>query len=259
LEQEFVELSVVQFCIRAYHITRALLLRYTLLGCFLAFNLIAFLGDTNMFNIGYLMIFYAYLVFYYLNAGSVAKYVWPAVCLYPALIATLCYIYQFQELQDFLGTNFVESHWHLDGSVGTPLLIDIGLLPKSGTALFRFLLQHVATLCACVFQYRVFRQTIFQSGTKSVCFLSFSRWRLVACPRAVIILVNRTTFSPDYCHSQLQAHHDCAHYINELQRIGHRIHYASVLAFDYGSAATPTQAFTPDLDAGIVSPLCSYR
>jgi hypothetical protein len=104
IEDEFLSLPLIRALIQAADIVQVLAVRFALLGCFLAFSLIALWGTTTIFDVGYLAIFYGYLVLYQMKKlNQLAKLLWPMVCLYPAIIATSCYVYQFSELQKFLG------------------------------------------------------------------------------------------------------------------------------------------------------------
>lgn len=118
--------------------------KYTILACYLVFSLIGFTGDITIFDLGYLAIFCFCLCCYQLHSSRLIVWVWPAISLYSAVVASACYVYQFEEM-----------HMFLIRVLGDSVVADIGLVATKGPGLFEYLVQPVVALFLSVFQYRI--------------------------------------------------------------------------------------------------------
>lgn len=131
---------------KIFHVCRYLSRRLTMAACYLIFSLIGLLGPVTMFKLGYIAFVFANFLLQQLQMKIFIRKFWVVICLYPALVASMCYVYQFNDLQN-----------SLKGYLGDSLLSDIGLQARSGSNLFEYLLQHIVALFFCVWQYRIFR------------------------------------------------------------------------------------------------------
>lgn len=110
------------------------------------------------------------------------------MCLYPGLVVTMCYVYQFEELQTFLFKTF-----------GQDILDSIGLLQKSGKDVFGYLLKHVVALFLCVLQYRAFffkdrAHLVLNLGLWNSTKLTFKRLMCIHVHKLVLILMALSAF-----------------------------------------------------------------
>ena len=86
------------------------------------------------------------------------KVLWICACLYPAVILGACYLFQFDELQQFILSRLSAS-----------TLQDIGLSNKTGSDLFQYLVPPIVALFLCVLQFRIFFKDIPQKKLFGKC------------------------------------------------------------------------------------------